>query len=96
MLALTNDAFAAVRGLELPGRVGAKVSVRVVAYDAGSEANLETKKTVPGLGGMDRAPQGSEGFIHIHRGIHGGGHLDPAVHDWRNPVVDLTVERIAR
>lgn len=95
MLALTNDAFAAVRGLELPWRIGQRVSVRAVAYDAGSEANLETAKTVPGLGGMDRATDGSEGFIHIHRGIHGGGDLDPGIYDWRNPVVELTVERVA-
>ena len=45
MLAATNDAFAAVRGLRLKDGN----SARAVAYDAGTEDNLESAATVPAL-----------------------------------------------
>jgi hypothetical protein len=38
-----------------------------------------------------------EGYIHVHAGIHGIGGmdgLDPATFDWRNPVVEVTIERV--
>ena len=35
-----------------------------------------------------------EEHIHVHAGIHGGFDLDPAVFDWRNPVVEITITRI--
>ena len=28
-----------------------------------------------------------EGFIHVHRGVHGIGDLDAAEYDWRNPML---------
>jgi outer membrane protein assembly factor BamB len=37
---------------------------------------------------------GSERFVHIHRGIQGGGDLNAADHDWRNPVAQIVVRRI--
>jgi hypothetical protein len=97
MLALTNDAFASVRGIELPQKGSIKIYAN--AYDAGSEANTEAPGDVPGLGGgnhVDPDP-GTEGFVHVHAGIHGvGGRrgLNPAMHDWRNPVVEITITRI--
>jgi hypothetical protein len=41
--------------------------------------------------------ENGENYIHIHAGIHGIGGLDGLVastHDWRDPVVELTIERI--
>jgi hypothetical protein len=32
--------------------------------------------------------------VHLHSGIHGVGDLDPSVRDWRNPVIQVTIERI--
>lgn len=96
MLAATNDAVYAVRGVRLP-RQG-KITVRAIAYDAGSEANNEIGDDIPAVGGNVADPGvangDGEGFIHVHRGVHGGADLDPAVHDWRNPVVEITIERI--
>lgn len=44
-----------------------------------------------------RINENGEGYIYVHPGIHGvGGEngLSPATHDWRNPVVEATIERI--
>lgn len=97
MLASTNDAFAAIRGVRLPNGIGDTVSVFGNAYDAGTEANGESCASIPGPpcgnGGV-RDTGGAEGFVHIHSGVHGGGGLDPSVHDWRDPVIQVTIERI--
>lgn len=104
MLGATNDAFYSVRSIPLPKRKGQVVHVYGNAYDAGSEANLESSATIGALGATDDNPatgsginENGEGYIHVHGGIHGVGGpdgLDPAVHDWRNPVVELTIERV--
>lgn len=93
MLAVTNDGFAAVRGVRLPRST--PVTIGADVYDAGSEANNEGAAFVPGLGGGDRDTAGAEGFVHVHGGIHGGADLDPAAHDWRNPGVEITIQRVA-
>jgi len=104
MLGATNDAFYAVRGILLPKGVGEINSVYANAYDAGSELNKESADTVGALGATDDDPmtgdginENGEGYIHVHAGIHGIGGpngLDAATYDWRNPVVEVTVERI--
>ena len=104
MLGATNDAFYAVRGVMLPGRVGETTHVFANAYDAGSEMNEESADTIGALGATDDDPAtgagintNGEGYIHIHAGIHGVGGpdgLDAATFDWRNPVVEVTIERI--
>ena len=95
MLVITNDAFFAVRGARLPKNGSA--SHRAVAYDAGSEGNTESCAHIPGPPcgnpGM-RETASAEGFVHVHSGVHGGGDLDPAASDWRNPVAMIQVQRI--
>jgi hypothetical protein len=59
---------------------------------------------VGALGATDDNPatgqginENGEGYIHVHAGIHGIGGpngLDPAMEDWRDPVVQVTIERI--
>ena len=34
-----------------------------------------------------------EGYVHIHRGMHGIGDLAPEIYDWRNPVAAITITR---
>ncbi len=95
MLAATNDGFYAVRGVALPKK--GTVTVRAVAYDAGSEANTEADGQIPATpsGNLDGVKGGDgEGYIHVHAGVHGIADLDPAAHDWRNPVVEIVIERI--
>jgi hypothetical protein len=104
MLGRTNDAFYAVRNIPLPVRFGDIIRVYANAYDAGSEMNEESADSVGALGATDDDPaigsginENGEGYIHIHSGIHGiggEGGLDPALDDWRNPVVEVTIERI--
>ena len=99
MLITTNDAFF---GLNSTRVRGARKTVRVVAYDSGTEANTEDCAHIPGPpcgngGNGDNGPEG-EGFIHIHRGIHGDEEdgVNAASHDWRNPVAEITIKRVPR
>ncbi|MCW8924928.1 MAG: spondin domain-containing protein [Xanthomonadales bacterium] len=98
MLGMTNDGFWAVRGAKLPRGVGDMTRVFANGYDAGSEANAETDTTVGGADGDNGATgaginTNGEGYIHVHYGVQGIGDLSPA-QDWRNPVVEVTIERI--
>lgn len=97
MLVSTNDAFYALSGISVP-YYGSRREMSP-AYDAGSEANNETCAFIPGppCGNEGvRAVDGSEGYVHIHAGIHGGADLDPAEHDWRNPVAAIRIRRLRR
>lgn len=103
MLGRTNDGIYAVRGVPLPRGRGEVVRVFAHAYDVGSEANAESPASIGALGATDDDPmtgmginENGEGYIHVHSGIHGVGGmdgLDPAQDDWRDPVVEVTVER---
>lgn len=95
MLVITNDAFFAEVGGRLP--LHGDAVVLSPAYDAGSEANTEQCAHIPGppCNNMGvRVPQGAEGFVHIHAGIHGIGSLAPDTYDWRNPVAKISVRRL--
>ncbi len=94
MLGATNDAFFAIKDVELP-KDNQTTTYMADAYDAGSETNDELSSTVAGLGGEGYSPNDSgEGFVHIHSGIHGIGDADPAALDWRNPVAEIVIERV--
>jgi len=94
MLGATNDAFFAVKDVELP-KGHQTATYMADAYDSGSETNDELSSTVAGLGGEGYSPNDSgEGFVHIHNGVHGVGDADPTVLDWRNPVAEIVIERV--
>ncbi len=99
MLIPTNDAFVALSGVALPFH--GSVSYTAIAYDSGSEVNDETCASIPGPGfpecggaGGGGKPGGGEGFVHVHRGIHGVGDFDPADRAWLNPVATIRVTRV--
>jgi hypothetical protein len=104
MLVTTNDAFFAASSIPTPNYRFAGLDVAsflastyAKAWDAGTEANSEACDDIPGppCGNPGvRNTEDAEGFVHIHRGIAGGADLDPSVHDWRNPVARVTVERL--
>ena len=91
MLVTTNDAFIGASGLD----VSTPRTVNLIAYDSGSEANSEDCAYIPGppCGSHVKDDAKAEGYVHVHAGIHGGegSDLDPAMHDWRNPVARLTI-----
>jgi len=97
MLGKTNDGFYALRSVPLPLFIGESKYYYAEGYDAGSEDNDEV-----GIGGLDGdvgetgvgINEGGEGYIHVHVGIHGIGILDPEIYDWRNPVVEVKIQRI--
>ena len=92
MLVSTNDAFIGANGFDL----SKSRTVYLNAYDSGSEANSEDCAYIPGppCGNHAADPAESEGFVHVHAGVHGGSDsdLDPATHDWHNPTARLTVK----
>lgn len=95
MLVTTNDAFYALNGSS--GPVFGSAEYLLLGYDAGSEANTELCEHIPGPpcgnGGV-RVPDGAEGYVHIHSGIHGVGDLLSSEYDWKNPVALLRVRRL--
>jgi hypothetical protein len=99
MLVNTNDAFFAVDAARFPGREGVERTFTTVAYDAGTEANNESCRYIPGPAcssetGNERSTEDAEGFVHVHSGIHGIADLESSVYDWRNPVAAIRIERI--
>ncbi len=101
MLIPTNDGFFALNGTQGPS--GNQVlSIVSPAYDAGSEVNDELCASIPGPffvecggpGGGAQVVGGEEGYVHVHRGIHGTGSLLESSRDWRNPVARIVVRRL--
>ncbi|MFT5220850.1 MAG: hypothetical protein ACI9LO_000818 [Planctomycetota bacterium] len=99
MILPTNDGFI---GLDSAKASKKSVTYYSPGYDAGTEANDEWCANIPGpqCHGAGASPgdnPGDEGFVHIHRGIHGVGSeiVDPAVYDWRNPVAKITITRVS-
>lgn len=99
MLIPTNDAFVALHAVDLP--VHGSVTYVARAYDAGSERNDETCASIPGPAfaecggpGGGGKPGGGEGFVHVHRGMHGVGNFDPADRTWMNPVAIIRIKRM--
>jgi hypothetical protein len=104
MLVNTNDAITGVNAVPLGGmQVGDSVSLRSIAYDAGTEANTEAAAHIPGPVG------GGEGFnaarddiadrVAMHPGVVGqddGFAASDLNGQYRfdNPVAQITIERI--
>ncbi len=92
MLATTNDAFFAIRGVK--AYTFWEKTTYADAYDAGSEANSEACEHIPGppCGNAEvRNTTGAEGYVHVHAGIHGIGDLVAADNDWSNPVAEVII-----
>ncbi|MCL1056629.1 spondin domain-containing protein [Shewanella gelidimarina] len=102
MLVNTNDAFAGTTGFNLSTlAVDDATTLRVIAYDAGTEANSEEKGTIPG------PADGGEGFnavrddndkVHGHPGVISAddGLADSvlsASHRFDNPVMIIKITR---
>jgi Spondin_N len=101
MLIPTNDAFVALNAVQLPYPGWAAQAYTAIAYDAGSELNDELCSSIPGpffpeCGGSGGGARvgGGEGFVHVHRGMHGGGDFKPSARDWRNPVAQVRVRLV--
>jgi Spondin_N len=101
MLIPTNDAFMALNAVPLPFPGGSAQSFTAVAYDAGSEVNDELCSSIPGpffaeCGGSGGGARvgGGEGFVHVHRGMHGVADFKAIARDWRNPVARVSVRLV--
>ena len=97
MMLPTNDGFIALDSVRAPKHGSA--TYFSPGYDAGTEPNDEMCTNIPGptCGGVPFSPgedENDEGYVHIHRGMHGIGDLDASVYDWRNPVAKITITRI--
>jgi len=104
MMLPTNDGFIGLNGVKAPKK--GTSTYYSPGYDAGTEENDESCANIPGpqCGGAGSSPgvgnPGDEGYVHIHRGMHGiGDPYDPKylaadVYDWRNPVAKITITRV--
>ena len=95
MIEMTNDGFISLVSAEIPCE-GVKTYL-LNGWDAGSEANSETCAQVPAPCPTPRRPgacsvRGSEGFVHVHGGVHGCGGFPPEIYDWRNPLAKITIQ----
>lgn len=95
MLATSNDAFMSLNGVALPNK---SATYYAHVYDAGSEANNESCDYIPGppcdpLSG-NIGTETSEGFVSLHKGIHGVGDLDFTQLDWRGPIAIVNIRRV--
>ena len=98
MLVPTNDGFFAANGVRGP-RGNRTVTLRVPAYDAGTEANDEDCAHIPTGGGCGgegfNTDRDGEGYVHVHAGFHGvGPTLSEAGYDWRNPVAEIKIQQV--
>ena len=94
MMLPTNDGFIALNSVKTPRK--GSVTYYSQGFDAGTEPNDELCFNIPGptCGGEGPSPGiDGEGYVHIHRGMHGIGDLAPDVYDWRNPVAAVTITR---
>ena len=94
MMLPTNDGFIGLNSGAAPKR--GSTTYFSPGYDAGSEINDELCANIPGptCGGAGLSAGDdpvSEGYVHVHRGIHGIGNLAADAYDWRNPVARITV-----
>ena len=103
MLVNTNDAFTGLNSMQVDSMaVGDVISMRGIAYDAGTEADSELATTIPGPAG------GGEGFnaarddqadqVSMHAGVVSGddGFATSDLteqHRFDNPVVQVRIER---
>ena len=104
MLVNTNDAITGVNDVPIGDMaVGDSITLRAIAYDAGTEANTESAAHIPGPAG------GGEGFnaarddvadrVAMHPGVVGqeDGFASSDLtgqHRFDNPVAQITIERI--
>jgi hypothetical protein len=93
MLLPTNDGVVALNGMRLPKQ---HAMVMTPGYDGGTEINDELCANIPGphCGGAAFSDEDGEGYVHIHRGIHGVGDLSANEHDWRNPIAKISLKRV--
>ncbi len=96
MLASSNDAFYAFKGVKAPR--GGMELLMLSAYDAGSEKNTELCDDLPGPpcdnGTNNRVTTDAEGFVHLHNGIHGIGGLFAPNMDWNDPVAKVVIKKM--
>lgn len=98
MLIPTNDGFVGLNAVALPMPGGHPLRMSAPAYDAGTEVNDELCASIPGplfaeCGGPGGGAQvgGGEGWVHVHRGMHGVGSFAASARDWRNPVAQISI-----
>jgi hypothetical protein len=102
MLICTNDGFAGVSNARLSQTRG-ETTRYGRAFDAGTEINTQVFDDlvppcsgIPGTGSGTSDPALAEdGVVRRHRGISDSGDLSAATHGFDNPVIKVTIERIA-
>ncbi|MEL7296643.1 MAG: spondin domain-containing protein [Pseudomonadota bacterium] len=103
MLVNTNDAFAALNGMDVSGFAERdRVTRRVIAYDAGTELNDELATNIPGPAGggegFNAARNDRQDFVTMHQGVVSAddgfatSNLNES-HRFDNPVAQIIITR---
>ncbi|MEM7080530.1 MAG: spondin domain-containing protein [Pseudomonadota bacterium] len=104
MLVNTNDAITAVNNMDVSDlAAGERMSVRTIAYDAGTEADTEGPGTIPGPAdggeGFNEARDDEVDRVSMHPGVLSA--MDGLVtsvlteqHRFDNPVAQVVIERV--
>ena len=101
MLICTNDGFAGVSGAGVSDRRG-ETTRYGRAYDAGTEINTQSfadlvppcSNSTSGTGTSNPA-LAENGTVQRHDGITETGDLSPTTHGWDDPIIKVTIERVA-
>jgi hypothetical protein len=102
MLICTNDGFASVRNARASQHRG-QTTRYGKAWDTGTEINTQLFDDlvppcsgIPDVGtGMTNPDLAEDGTVRRHRGITRDGDLSPVTHGFENPVIKVTIERVA-
>lgn len=104
MLVNTNDAFTGLRDIPLDDlKIGETKTLNALAWDAGTEQNIEVAGSIPGPAdggeGFNRSRAGDVNFISVHKGVLSSDDgltnsiLDES-HRFDNPVAQIIIKRI--
>ena len=103
MLVNTNDAFVGANCIDVRNlKRDESLSLKLTAYDAGTEKNSELASTIPGPAGGGEGVNSQRNdinFVHIHANVitKDDGLLTSTLtqaHKWNNPVATLIIKRI--
>lgn len=96
MLARTNDAIVAARGLTSDLKVGQKITHLARVYDAGAEMNTQLCEHIPAppCNNPGVGTEGGEGFVRFHEGVQKLGDLDVARDTFAPIAAKITVKRV--
>lgn len=103
----TDDGFVGIDSARLPRKRNQSVTISANVYDAGLFENTEDCDLATVLTLLSPPPEcaphevvdvtlNPNSPVIIHSGIHGIGDLSAAKYDWKNPVAEISIQKISK